>query len=509
MDVNKQSINVGKAVWQGDIRGSAEGSIIVPDVKPDILKVLQVDADTFITEKQIENGKITISGKVNVTVLYVPESVELPIESIHGTFEFCETLKRSEFSENMRFAASADAEKVSYKPINSRKVGIEAQICISVQVIAEKNYAFVSGIEDDCAQFMTDCIRLCSTEECRDFNFEISDTAELPEGKSSIGEILRSNVMISEKECRALQGKLVVKGKANAYILYLDEKSCIEYMDFELPFTEVFDIDSLAEEQECDISFEVCDTDIALQGGSNRTISIFSDVRVAVRAECQQEIPILTDCYFTNADAELLYENYDIEEIASKPFFSTVMKEMIQHDSKLPEIHSVYSVVAKPYITSAQVQSGRIAVSGKTVIYILYTTEDKQIPVCSINEEIPFSYMIDSDGAEHSMEVLLNIECEHISYTINSAGNVEIRCGLRICGKVMRKYQLKAIIDVQAKETERCNKGIIIYFVKENDSLWEVAKRYHVKEDQIAECNSLEDGSALIKGEKLIIPIAN
>ena len=117
--------------------------------------------------------------------------------------------------------------------------------------------------------------------------------------------------------------------------------------------------------------------------------------------------------------------------------------------------------------------------------------------------------MVDSDGAEQGMEVLLNIECEHISYTINSAGNVEIRCGLRICGKVMRKYQIKVITDVQAKETERCDKGIIIYFIKENDSLWEVAKRYHVKEEQIAACNGLEDGAALIKGEKLIIPIAN
>ena len=56
MQVRKQNINIGKSVFEGDIKTSAEGSIIVPDINPDILKVLQVDAEALLCEKIIENG---------------------------------------------------------------------------------------------------------------------------------------------------------------------------------------------------------------------------------------------------------------------------------------------------------------------------------------------------------------------------------------------------------------------------------------------------------------------
>ena len=70
MQIKKQEINVGKAVFEGEIKSGAEGSIIVPDVKPDILKVLQVDADTFLTEKTIDNGKLILKGQLSFSVIW-------------------------------------------------------------------------------------------------------------------------------------------------------------------------------------------------------------------------------------------------------------------------------------------------------------------------------------------------------------------------------------------------------------------------------------------------------
>ena len=53
MEVKKQCVNLGKTVFDGQVKASCEGNIIVPDVKPDIIKVLQVEADTFAYKSDI------------------------------------------------------------------------------------------------------------------------------------------------------------------------------------------------------------------------------------------------------------------------------------------------------------------------------------------------------------------------------------------------------------------------------------------------------------------------
>ena len=160
MQIKKQEINVGKAVFDGEIKSGTEGSIIVPDVKHDILKVLQVDADTFLTEKHIDNGKLILKGQVCVNVLYVPETEGERVQCIKGNFEFCETIKRAEFEQGMEVVAFCDTNKVGYKLINSRKIGIESQIVINVSVNTTDRVCFVSEMEDPC-EIKTDnfCIK--------------------------------------------------------------------------------------------------------------------------------------------------------------------------------------------------------------------------------------------------------------------------------------------------------------------------------------------------------------
>lgn len=510
MQVKEQNINVGKIIYEGDIKTSAEGSIIVPDVKPDMLKVLQVDADTFLCEKQIDNGKITLKGKVNVNVLYVPESEDCRVQCIKGCFEFCETLKNSEFAAGMRLAAVCEVEKVGYKLINSRKIGIDAQIVIGIQVIADKDCSFVCDIEDDAAEVKKCSIKLQSYDMCKDFSFKIDETLDFTAGKCCACDILKSNVMITEKEYRALTDKLVIKGRACVSLLYIDENGRLDHSDLEIPFTEVFDFEGLIEDTECEINYQICDTDFVItqdMNGDGKCISMDAEVNICVKCECHKEIPVICDCYLTNAECVSECTDIETDEIIDKPMFSAVLKELLQKEDGAPEIASVYTAVAKPYISSSQLQNGRIAVSGKTVVYVLYTTDNPQIPICSINEEIPFSYMIDCEHAARDSEILLNIECEHISYTISSSNAVEVRCGLGISGKLVKKSVTRIVKSVEERELPKEESGMVIYFVKDGDSIWDIAKRYHVKCDNILLCNGLEEDAELIKGEKLIIPV--
>ncbi len=512
MQVKKQNINIGKAVFEGDIRTSAEGSIIVPDVKPDILKVLQVDAETYLCEKQADDGRIILKGKVNVNVLYVPESEDGNIGCIKGSLEFCETVKRAEFTPDVKIIASCDAEKVGYKLINSRKIGIEAQVVINTEVIADKSCSVICDIEDDAVQIRKDSIKLCSMNEYKEFSFTLEDVIELSGAQTEACEVLKSNVIILEKECRALSNKLVIKGKARISLMYLTTGGSCVPADFELPFTEVFDMEGLTEGSECDVAYQIGETDFAIApatGGEGKCVAVSAQILVCVRNEAEIELPIVSDCYFTNSECTLSYEEIEAEEITDRPMFSAVLKELVSKAEGQPEIAGVYTVAVKPVICGTQIQNGRVAVSGKAVVYVIYMSENQQAPVCGMSEEIPFSYMIDCPNTSRGEEILLKVECEHISYTISSQNAVEIRCGLNISGKVIKKSTVRVINAVDIENLGARDSGMIIYFVKEGDSMWDIAKHYHVRCDDILARNCLEDEFSVSAGTKLIIPVTN
>ncbi len=511
MKVRKEKLNMIKPVYEGEIKTGAEGSIIVPDVKPDILKILQVDAEAFLCEKYIDDGKITIKGKVRTNVLYLPEGGECCVQSLSGCFEFCETLKRSEFTSDMQLVVCCEAEKAGYKLLNSRKVGINSQILLNVQVLCGRSCDCVCEVEEDCAQQKYNNVSLCTSGDYREYSFKIEENLDFPQTKCGISEILKSNVTIFNKEYKPLGGKLVVKGTADVCLLYLDENMRCESGEFEIPFTEVFDMEGLTEEAECEITYEVGETDFSLVPDTNgevRCVGMTACVTAGAKVQYESSCRAVADCYFTNADCNLSYEEIETESVIDKPQFSAIIKELVKKGGEQPAIESVYSAMAKPYITSTQVQNGRLAVSGKLVLYVLYTTEAPQQPVCSINEEIPFSYMIDCENADRDCDVMLSCECEHISYTLSSDSGVEVRCGIAICGKLLKKSSARVITDVECHELEKSDSAVVIYFVKKGDSLWDIAKHYHVRPESILAANSLDENCEIKCGDKLLIPVS-
>lgn len=509
MQIKKQEINVGKAVFEGEIKSGAEGSIIVPDIKPDILKVLQVDAESFLTEKTIDNGKLILKGQVCVNVLYVPETEGERVQCIKGCFEFCETVKRAEFEQGMDVTAFCDTSKVGYKLINSRKIGIESQIIINVSVTTTERASFVEGIESECCEIKFDNICIKEADDNKEITFRIDEIVDLPCGDAV--EILKSNVTIFEKDYHCITGKVILKGKVCASILYVTEQGCYEHFDFEVPFTEVVDYENIEEECICDIIYEILETTFELSDSVNenkKSVSAGIKVQVNIRREKCANTECIKDCYFTDSECEFEHTELECEEILGRPMFSGVVKQIVEKSESLPEISKVYTSVAKPYITSSDIQNGKIAVSGRIIVYILYISDDEKCPVSGITEEVPFSYMIDCPEASRDTDVLLSIECEHISYTLKSSSSVEIRCGVGIKGKVIKKSKVRVVSNITTKEIEKTDRAMVIYFVKKEDTLWDVGKNYHVRCKDICECNQLNDEKELTPGQKIVIPVS-
>lgn len=509
MEIEKKSIDLVRTVYEGDLKSSADGSIIVSDTKPDVLKVIEVTAESYLTDKQIEDGKITLGGKVRVNILYMPEGESGSMECLSGSLEFCETLRRSEFKENMTLCAFCDVDKVSYKVLNSRKIGVETKIVISVSVFANEGAETVSSVLSDNIEVREKELSLICAQQYDEFGFSVDEEIEFPEGKKA-EKLLKADICLLSREYRALDGKLVIKGRLGICLLFAGTDGKYDHLDCEMPFTEVFDISGLSENEECEVSVEIGETEYALTESSDDTSSlkVKAEVTVGVKTEKEDTVSVMEDCYFTDSDCEFAFKDIKLQSIAEQISFSAVLKQLLEKEPLSPGIESVYKVQAKPYITSSKIENGKLGVSGKVLIYVLYLTGNAEDPISSLKEEVPFSYSIDCDGkiAENNKTVL-DVKCEHISYVINSKDAVEVRCGLEISGKIINISDEKIISDIKTEPRTDKKCGIVVYFVKDGEDMWDIARNYHIKTDSILSANGLEAEYTPSAGEKLIIPL--
>ena len=509
MELIKERASIGEVVFSGSFETAADADLIVPDIKPDIAKILQVDAAAYISSKNISDGRLTVSGKICFTVIYMPDS-ETPVPQVMRTsVDFSHRAENPKISENCNAIVNADIGKVDFHVINSRKLSLKAIAVIYSDIISERTVEFASSAEEN-AEVCTEQIALNTLLGMHDEEFLIKDSIEIPSGKSSIGELLKVDCKLCDKEIKSLTEKIVLKGTLNVNILYTDTNNCIEYTEAELPFTEVFDFPDLYEDDICNINLRICDFGFDTSpdsDGDMRIINLELVVCAEMKSERKGSFTAIKDCFMPGCKTKLYYSETELTKAATCASAQSTLRDSAAVPSNAPGLKSVYNVPVKAVITKAEVSSGKISVSGKAECYIQYITDDAQTPLYCFRKDIPFEYLLDCPDALPGAEASVDAQICHTSYHLNVAGEVEIRCILTISAKALSAEKMQFISDAENEEIPKDKrKGIVIYFVQPGDTLWKISKEYCVSSEDIAEFNALSDRNNLSAGQRLIIP---
>ena len=507
MELIKNTVNICETGARGTTRAMADGDVIVPDIKPDILKIIQVDANACITDKYMENGKVIICGRVDYKVLYIPDKENEKIKSILTSMEFRQAADGGGSQPGSAIIAAASVDRAEFSAVNSRKLRLRAIVCIDYEVCQIREREICSGVCDREVQTKMIGMNFENTVEISCHDFTIKEMLEIPPGQTSAAELLKTDVRISDTEYKTVSGKVIVKGNAGVCILYTDTGGDIKFIEMDIPFTEVFDTDGAGEETIFDIDYSLLGVMCEMQpdsDGDMRIAEVDIDICAALRGVETVEEEVLCDCFVPNMKTHCVSEKINVTETVERPSLQNTIREIIDFPSDVPKVSGVYNVMCDAVIARAEPERGKIICEGKIDAYILYLTESEENPVYSIKKEIPFSYMIECENAAKGFDIGAKAEVKHISYSLNSAGGLELRCLLEIDAKLLKKTETDNIISVETEPIEG-SRGIVIYFVKKGDMLWDIAKRYSVPCEKITHYNGLEDEN-ITAGSKLFIP---
>ncbi|MEG1442189.1 MAG: DUF3794 domain-containing protein, partial [Oscillospiraceae bacterium] len=263
INLNIEQLNIGEVVSIKYGQTMTEADIIVPDIKPDILKILDISGDVCIKQHVMQNDRAYVQGVVKINILYVPDGdVVGKIKSLSTSQEFNHSIDIVGATPDMQIFAEAEGESYDFSLINSRKINVRAVVGIGVKVTKAQEVKIATGADEDKnIQIKTEKIMISSSTDGKTEQIIIREQTELPSGKPSIGEILKMRATGVSTEVQMIDGKAIAKGQVKLAILYCaeDETESIQYLENVLPFSEVFDVPGAVEDMEGEVEYSIAD----------------------------------------------------------------------------------------------------------------------------------------------------------------------------------------------------------------------------------------------------------
>lgn len=506
IDTIKESVNTCKYIGHEKKKINVEGEINVPDIKPDILSIINVSGEVYINKKEIVDNKIRIDGSVDAYIIYLSDDDTGSLRSINNTFNFTEYIDLFGITEDSFIKLKCTASPVECKVINGRKAAIRCQVSLDVDASKGCNYEIGKDIVDDRnLEIKKDnmCFKTLCNYKCE--NTSLNETINLSDNDKPIGEILKAKMKIIGQDYKTSYNKILAKAEALISIVYIaDESNSIETFETKVPVMGFIDVDGLNDEME--ISLEYCIKNFIIkpvyQDLKACAISVNADIEICSCIYNKVNFDVISDIYSTEKNLNCEYDKINVLECNVN---SNNMIELTQ-SLLIPELDNIkiLDIDVMPVLIEVNVLDGKLALEGNLEFDILYYKNDKKI-LENKKMELPFQQVVKIPDLKNDMKVQINIEIEKVESKMIGGNQLQISVEMNVNTQNNEEVDVNSIKVIEILDDELPKlPSFVVYYVKSGDTLWDIAKKFKTTIKDIKEINELSDDT-IYPNQQIII----
>lgn len=514
MELIKKNIHMNKLKCKSTLQLTLDDDFNVPDIKPDIDRIVTEQGDIRISEIKAMNGKLLIKGTLSFNVLYLSEEDQRPIHNISGEIPFDEII-------NMELTCAEDdpivrweLEDLSTGLINSRKLSVKSIVRLNVAVeelYDEETAIMVEGPED--IQYINKKIEITDVRINKKDTFRIKDELLLPTNKGNVSSILYNDMQLNNVEARLMEDRFTIKGELPVFILYTseDEENPIEYFETEIPFNGTIDCNGCDENMVEDITFRIINKSLEIKpdmDGEERVLDLEVILEMNIKVYDIEEPEILCDVYSPSKEITPIIRNATYENLVIKNNSKYRIADRLRIPDNQPKILQICHAGGSIKIDDIVPDGTDLKVEGVIEINILYIAEDDSCPMNSLKGAIPFAQVIEVKGMKPDSTFDIKPNIDQLNVMMLDSDEIEVKAAMNLNTIVFDKITEPIITDIEVAELDleklQSMPGIIGYMVKPGDTMWNIAKKYYTTVDTIMSINDLEDDK-LSEGDKLIL----
>ena len=514
MELVKKNIHMNKIKCRSSLQLTLDDDFNVPDVKPDIYKIIKEQGDIKITDVKMLNGKLMVKGSLCFNMLYLSDDNGRPIHNISGEVPFDEVIQLDDACVGDEALVTWELEDLTTGIINSRKISVRSILRLTVIVEELYDEATAISIEgDDEVQFLTKKITVTDVAVDKKDTYRVKDQIHLPSNKGNISQILYHEIELRNPEVRLQDNKFNVKGEILVFVIYAseDEENPVEYLETEVPFSASIECNGCSEEMIDNIAFSIASKSLEIMpdvDGEERILDLEVVLEMDIKIYEEEELEMLYDVYSPSKELTPIRKDAHYENLLVKNNSKVRVSDRIKVPNNQPGILQISHASGEVKIDEINLVENGLEVNGVVDIQILYICADDNRPLNAVKGLIPFSQVIEVKGIKPSSIYQVKSGLEQLSVMMLDSEEIEVKSGIGLNTIVFDVIQEPIITDIEVSgldyEMLQAMPSVVGYVVKGNDNLWSIAKKYYTTMDKIKELNGLE--SDYIKpGDKLLI----
>lgn len=467
-----------------------EAEFQLPEYMPEILKVIKVTAEPKITSCKTVNTRIEVDGICELRVIYTAEDGCIYTFSQNRQFSAC--CEKSEFENAIDYNACAKASYVNCKATGTRRAEVKASVLVKIKVFYE-SCVDVLSIDKECGVQVKERTVNCLSLGCKKTrSFSMSDTINLSVPSAFIIS-QKATVLLSET--RRVSNKLMLKGDVLVEICYVnsDNRALAEHITHTIPLNQILEIDGLNEELVGDIQVNVKALDIILKGESDSFTSAF-DLSLGLDASVtmweEKELSLITDVYGVETPVTTRSTSCTMWSPVDKIYDTHLCSDSF----KVPGdgVSCVVDAIGEIAGLKHTVADGCLNIAGS--VCVSFIIRDINASLACVNKAFDFSYKCSSNITAENIYCEPVIDIASIKCSVKNNDTVELRAELKISAAIYNHLTQSLIseISVDCERVLPKRAPIVVYFPdKENEPLWDIAKKYGTTVSAIAHENEL------------------
>jgi len=508
LQLKQQVLSVQALALDCSLEQSVEGDVLLPDYCPDIQRVLCCQLRCLPGESRAEGQRLSISGELRATVLYLSESGALRGVDYKQPFQ-----RQVESRLPLRDPLVQLSCRVSYlncRAVSSRRLELRGAVTLNLRAVSGGREQLLSegsgnGLQLRRQDLERDCC-LCWGEN----SLSVKEELDLA-GRPPVGQLLWSQAQARLTDQKLLPGKLLCKVELCVSLLYQplskEEDTAPQQLSYNIPLSLIVPVEGSQEDCGCSVELELCGWDLQPRSDANGEQTILA-VEAQVRAKalvhgpCQ--LSLVRDAYSTRCAAKL-----EEKELSFLSFVRPVQEtqRLRENLSCSGSPKALLAQWCQPGELRCASGSQGLQLTGSVELFALVQLEEGGLELCQ--KTLPIEQSLPQEGEGQFLLLMPRLCCNDLEGRL-SGGSVELRGSVELSGCLYSLELCRAVADLSLDESQPKQRArdwaLGVYYADQGESVWDIGKSYNTSVQAIMDENGL-DQDCLPQRTMLLIPM--
>ena len=512
MELKKEGIQMLRTKSKAMSQVTFDEDANVPDVKPDIGRVIQSKGDVSMDEVRLSDGHAFLRGSLAADVLYVGDG-DKKIYSLTVRLPFEEVLNLEGIANGDKMCLKWEIEDISIHVIHSRKLNVKAVVTFYASVDERVGLQLPVEAEGEGLSVRKKDVQLMSLGVHKKDTMRIKEEITLNSNRPNISELLWYVAEVRGLELRPGDQVIRARGEIFVFALYEgdDGENPVQWLEYSIPFSKEMECTESRENMIANIRTAAVHKGIEVkpdEDGEERILTVDVVLEMDIRLYEESSCCMVTDVYTPSRECICVGKEEILERLLIHNESRCKVTDRVEVKQTQGKVLQLCYSQGKIKIDQSKIVEKGILAEGVVSLKILYLVEDDDMPFYSMEAMIPFSHLVEAAGMDENSVYFLDARLEQLSATMAESNAIEVKAVVGIEALVVQCIKERIIEKIEEKALDmkkiQMMPGITVYIVKPQDTLWDIAKRFYTTVEDICALNHLSN-EEVNQGQPLLL----